>query len=58
MTVDIESMTPTVLTAQARVRTKERLSPAFVRVTLESPDFLDLGIEGFDTRIKLSIRFN
>ena len=51
MTVDIEA--PTVLIAQARVRTTERLSPAFVRVTLESPAFVDLGIEGFDTRVKL-----
>lgn len=51
MTVAIEA--PTVLIAQARVRTTERLSPAFVRVTLESPAFVDLGIEGFDTRLKM-----
>jgi NADPH-dependent ferric siderophore reductase len=44
---------PTVLVAQASVRTVERLSPGFVRVTLESPSFADLGIEGFDTRLKL-----
>jgi NADPH-dependent ferric siderophore reductase len=53
MSVDVETTTPTVLIAQARVRTKERLSPAFVRVTLESPDFVDLGIEGYDTRLKM-----
>lgn len=53
MTVDVETIAPTVLIAQARVRRAERLSPAFVRVTLESPSFVDLGTEGFDTRIKL-----
>jgi NADPH-dependent ferric siderophore reductase len=53
MTVDVESIAPTMLIAQARVRATERLSPAFVRVTLESPAFADLGIEGFDTRVKL-----
>ena len=53
MTVDVESIAPTMLIAQARVRVRERLSPAFVRVTLESPAFADLGIEGFDTRVKL-----
>jgi NADPH-dependent ferric siderophore reductase len=53
MTVDVETIAPTVLIAQARVRTTERLSPAFLRVTLESPAFIDLGIEGFDTRLEL-----
>jgi NADPH-dependent ferric siderophore reductase len=53
MTVDVESIAPTVLIAQARVRATERLSPAFVRVTLDSPAFVDLGIEGFDTRFKM-----
>jgi NADPH-dependent ferric siderophore reductase len=53
MTVDVESMAPTVLIAEARVRHSERLSPAFVRVTLESPSFEELGIDGFDTRFKM-----
>jgi NADPH-dependent ferric siderophore reductase len=53
MTVDIDSIAPTLLVSRARVRTTERLSPAFVRVTLESPAFVDLGIEGFDTRFKM-----
>lgn len=53
MTVDVESSAPTVLIAEARVRNSERLSPAFVRVTLESPAFRDLGIDGFDTRFKI-----
>lgn len=53
MSTVVESIAPTVLIAQARVRTTERLSPAFVRVTLESPAFVDLGIEGFDTRLKM-----
>jgi NADPH-dependent ferric siderophore reductase len=53
MTVDVKSTGPTVLITQARVQATERLSPAFVRVTLESPAFVDLGVEGFDTRLKL-----
>lgn len=53
MTVDVGSIAPSVLVARARVRAAERLSPAFVRVTLESPAFVDLGIEGFDTRFKM-----
>jgi NADPH-dependent ferric siderophore reductase len=53
MTVDEESMAPTVLIAQAHVRRAERISPAFMRVTLESPAFADLGIDGFDTRFKM-----
>jgi NADPH-dependent ferric siderophore reductase len=53
MTVDVEPIAPTLLVTPARVRTTERLSPAFVRVTLESPAFVDLGIEGFDTRFKM-----
>lgn len=53
MTLDVVSIAPRMLIAQAQVRASERLSPAFVRVTLESPDFVDLGNEGLDTRIKL-----
>jgi NADPH-dependent ferric siderophore reductase len=53
MTVDVESIAPTVLIAEARVRHSERLSPAFVRVTLESAAFRDLGNDGFDTRFKI-----
>lgn len=53
MTVDVESVAPTVLITDARVRYTERLSAAFVRVTLESDGFRDLGIEGFDTRFKI-----
>ena len=53
MTVDVEPVAPELLIAQARVRTTERLSPAFVRVTLESPAFVDLGVDGFDTRFKM-----
>lgn len=53
MTTDVRSTAPTVLIAPARVRTAERLSPAFVRVTLESPAFADLGNEGSDTRFKM-----
>lgn len=53
MTVDVESIAPTVLIAEARVRHSERLTPAFVRVTLESAAFRDLGIDGFDTRFKM-----
>lgn len=44
----------TTLVTMARVRRAERLSPAFVRVTLESPDFADLARDvGFDTRFKM-----
>lgn len=53
MGVDVEAIAPTVLITSARVRGVERLSPAFVRVVLESPAFVDLGREGFDTRLKL-----
>jgi len=53
MTVDVASIAPTVLIAEARARHSERLSPAYVRVTLESPAFEDLGIDGFDTRFKI-----
>lgn len=53
MTVYAESIAPTVLIAEAHVRHSERLSRAFVRVTLESPAFEDLGIDGFDTRCKI-----
>lgn len=45
---------PTVLVAEARVRRTERISPAFVRVVLESPAFVDLAPdEGYDTRFKV-----
>lgn len=53
MTVDAGSIAPSVLITSARVRATQRLSPAFVRVTLESPGFVDLGVEGFDTRFKM-----
>ena len=53
MTVEVESIAPTVLIAEARVRRTERISPAFVRVALESAAFGALGIEGFDTRFKI-----
>lgn len=53
MTLDVASIAPTVLIAQARVGAVERLSSAFVRVTLQCPAFVDLGREGFDTRFKL-----
>lgn len=53
MSVEVEASAPTVLIAQARVRGVERLSPAFVRVTLESAAFGDLGMEGFDARFKM-----
>src|SRR5688572_3520176 len=51
--VDAEAIAPTLLIARARVHATERLSPAFVRVTLTSPAFVDLGNEGYDTRFKL-----
>lgn len=53
MSIDVASIAPTVLIAEARVRRRERVSPGFVRVTLESPSFVDLGRDGFDTRLKL-----
>ncbi len=53
MTAHAEAVVPTVLVAEARVQHSERLTPAFVRVTLESPQFVDLGIDGFDTRFKI-----
>lgn len=53
VTAEAASDAPAALIAEARVRHTERLSPAFVRVTLVSPAFDDLGNEGFDTRIKL-----
>lgn len=53
MAVDAGSNAPTALIAEARVRHTERISPAFVRVTLVSAAFDDLGSEGFDTRFKL-----
>src|SRR3712207_5880389 len=53
MTVEVESIAPAVLVAQAHVRRTERISPAFMRVTLESPAFEELGSDGFDTRFKM-----
>ena len=53
MTVDVESIAPTVLVTAARVRRVQRVSPGFVRVALASPSFADLGVEGFDTRFKM-----
>lgn len=53
MTVEVAPPPPAVLIAEARVRRAERISPAFVRVTLESAAFDSLGIEGFDTRLKV-----
>ncbi|HET9499814.1 MAG TPA: siderophore-interacting protein [Marmoricola sp.] len=59
MTTQIEDraavvQAPPVLVTEARVRRTERISPHFVRVVLESPDFVDLAAhEGFDTRFKL-----
>lgn len=45
---------PAILATNARVRRAERLSPAFVRVMLESEAFADLAPdEGFDTRFKM-----
>lgn len=44
----------TTLVTEARVRRTERLSPSFVRVTLESEAFAELAPdEGFDTRFKM-----
>lgn len=53
MSVGIQRLGRTLLITEARVRHAERISPAFVRVTLTSDAFSDLGIEGFDTRITL-----
>jgi NADPH-dependent ferric siderophore reductase len=53
MAVDVGSVAPTVLVTEARVRRAARISPAFVRVALESSAFGDLGVEGFDTRFKM-----
>jgi NADPH-dependent ferric siderophore reductase len=53
MTVDVQSVARTVLITEARVGHIERISPAFVRVTLTSAAFSDLGTEGFDTRFKM-----
>ena len=44
---------PSVLAADATVRSVRRMSPSLVRVALASPAFADLGEEGFDTRFKL-----
>jgi NADPH-dependent ferric siderophore reductase len=45
--------TPSVLLTEASVHSVVRLSPAFVRVELASPAFVDLGEDGFDTRFKV-----
>lgn len=44
---------PSVLITDATVHAVSRLSPAFVRVELASPAFVDLGEEGSDTRFKV-----
>lgn len=53
MTVDVEAVAPTVLIAEARVHRAQRLSPAFVRVALESEAFVDLADAELDTRFKM-----
>jgi NADPH-dependent ferric siderophore reductase len=45
--------TPSVLLTEATVHSVVRVSPAFVRVELASPAFVDLGEGGFDTRFKV-----
>ena len=45
--------TPSVLLADAVVHAVTRLSPAYVRVELAAPEFVDLGEDGFDTRFKV-----
>jgi NADPH-dependent ferric siderophore reductase len=47
------SSAPSVLLTEATVHSAVRLSPAFVRVELASPAFVDLGEDGFDTRFKI-----
>lgn len=51
--VDQPEAPPSVLVTNAAVHRVQRLSPAFVRITLTSPDFADLGSEGRDTRFKV-----
>jgi NADPH-dependent ferric siderophore reductase len=48
-----QSAFPSVLLTDAVVHAVSRLSPAFVRVELASPAFVDLGEDGFDTRFKV-----
>jgi NADPH-dependent ferric siderophore reductase len=48
-----ETTAPSVLIAEAVVHSVLRLSPAYVRVELASPAFVDLGEDGFDTRFKV-----
>lgn len=56
MTTTAPAEAPPVLVTEARVRRTERISPAFVRVVLESADFVDLARDqGYDTRIKLVV---
>ena len=48
-----ETISPSVLITEAEVHSVTRLSPAFVRVELASPAFVDLGEDGYDTRFKV-----
>lgn len=48
-----ETRTPSVLLTEATVHSVVRLSPAYIRVELASPAFVDLGQDGFDTRFKM-----
>lgn len=48
-----EAGVPSVLLTEAEIHSVVRLTPAFVRVELASPDFADLGEDGFDTRFKV-----
>jgi NADPH-dependent ferric siderophore reductase len=48
-----ETTAPSVLVTEAVVHSVVRLSPAYVRVELASPAFVDLGENGFDTRFKV-----
>ncbi len=50
---ETQTAAPTVLVGEARVHAVSRLSPAFVRIELASPAFVDLGVDGFDTRFKV-----
>jgi NADPH-dependent ferric siderophore reductase len=47
------TLAPSVLITEAAVHAVSRVSPAFVRVELTSPAFVDLGEDGFDTRFKV-----
>ena len=54
MTAHKTAIAPSVLRTEAEVHSVVRLSPAFVRVELASPAFVDLGVDGFDTRFKVT----